>query len=66
MKRLERNLTNCEICERANDCIHKGAFRRLPRSEGGLGLCKNLKIEKEIKTIPKKYEFQKHNFKVSD
>lgn len=126
MTDLERNLTNCEICERANDCIHKGAFRRLPRTEGGLGLCENLKIQadtsslwkqekqelsrgryridvfkndvlqqqiydngsyesirkfyenrypnaelvvikigKEVKTMPKKYEFQEHNFKVS-
>ena len=27
----------------AHNCIHKGAYRRLPESDGGLGLCPRLK-----------------------
>lgn len=29
---------DCRNCTRP-DCIHRDAFRRLPREEGGLGLC---------------------------
>ena len=25
------------------DCVHRDAFRRMPRIDGGLGLCPNLK-----------------------
>lgn len=32
---------NCSKCN--NQCIHKNAYRRLPKEVGGLGLCKNLK-----------------------
>lgn len=32
---------NCLICDKAN-CPHRGAYRRLPRIDGGLGLCPNL------------------------
>ena len=31
----------CSECRREN-CIHREAFRRLPRIDGGLGLCPNL------------------------
>lgn len=34
---------NCIKCENKKTCIHYQAFRRLPRSEGGLGLCPKLK-----------------------
>lgn len=27
------------------DCIHRGAYRRVPEIDGGLGLCPNLKGE---------------------
>jgi hypothetical protein len=33
---------NCEECTKEN-CIHRGAYRRLPEIIGGLGLCPNLK-----------------------
>jgi len=33
---------NCTKCKHAEDCPHKGAYRRMPREIGGLGLCKNL------------------------
>jgi len=32
---------NCNKC--FLKCVHNGAYRRLPQSIGGLGLCKNLK-----------------------
>ena len=32
----------CPDCERENTCIHSGAVRRLPRVDGGLGMCPNL------------------------
>ncbi len=32
----------CPDCVRKGDCIHQGAFRRLPEVDGGLGLCPNL------------------------
>lgn len=35
-----KGCTDCSKCRR--NCEHKNAFRRLPRSSGGLGLCKNL------------------------
>ncbi len=31
----------CQNCDIA-DCIHRGAYRRLPKIDGGLGLCPNL------------------------
>ena len=34
---------DCSKCEHKENCIHKGAYRRLPQEIGGLGLCKNLK-----------------------
>lgn len=37
------NPCNCIKCEEKKDCIHEGAFRRLPKCEGGLGLCPKLK-----------------------
>lgn len=38
-----RDMCDCSKCKRRN-CPHRGAFRRLPREEGGLGLCPNLDI----------------------
>lgn len=34
----------CPKCEKRKDCIHSGAFRRVPKIDGGLGLCPRLKI----------------------
>lgn len=35
---------DCIKCEKANStCIHFDAYRRLPKSKGGLGLCPKLK-----------------------
>jgi DNA-directed RNA polymerase subunit RPC12/RpoP len=39
----EGNKCECWKCELEKECIHNGAFRRLPRSEGGLGLCPKMK-----------------------
>ena len=34
----------CDCTECKNeDCIHRGAYRRVPEIDGGLGLCPNLK-----------------------
>lgn len=33
----------CHECEKKEDCIHFGAYRRVPEIDGGLGLCPNLK-----------------------
>ena len=33
------DFTHCDN----KDCIHRGAFRRVPVVDGGLGLCPNLK-----------------------
>ncbi len=35
---------DCTQCEREN-CIHRGAYRRVPKIDGGLGLCPKLKGE---------------------
>lgn len=35
----------CPHCKK--NCIHQGAYRRLPEIDGGLGLCPNLKGEKK-------------------
>ena len=32
---------DCTQCDKEN-CEHRGAFRRVPRIDGGLGLCPNL------------------------
>lgn len=34
--------TYCPNCDKES-CIHRGAYRRLPEIDGGLGLCPNLK-----------------------
>jgi hypothetical protein len=37
----------CHFCEKTQeDCIHWGAYRRMPEKVGGLGLCPKLKIKK--------------------
>ena len=33
----------CPDCTREN-CIHREAYRRMPREVGGLGLCPNLSV----------------------
>ena len=33
---------DCSKCDKKVACPHVGAFRRLPKEIGGLGLCKNL------------------------
>ena len=38
----EYQKSDCTQCNKA-DCIHRNAFRRVPRIDGGLGLCPNLK-----------------------
>lgn len=35
---------DCTECKREN-CIHRGAYRRMPIEVGGLGECPNLKGE---------------------
>ena len=35
---------DCTECDKEN-CIHRDAYRRLPKIDGGLGLCPNLKGE---------------------
>ena len=32
---------DCTRCDK-KDCVHRGAYRRMPRIDGGLGLCPNL------------------------
>lgn len=32
----------CGECDKI-DCIHRNAYRRIPKTDGGLGLCPNLK-----------------------
>ena len=32
----------CPECVKREECIHNGAYRRLPEVDGGLGLCPNL------------------------
>ena len=41
----EYKLCDCIECNRKS-CKHRDAYRRLPRVDGGLGLCPNLKEEK--------------------
>ncbi len=31
----------CQDCDKTN-CVHRDAYRRLPKIDGGLGLCPNL------------------------
>lgn len=38
----EYQKSDCTQCDN-KDCIHRNAFRRVPRIDGGLGLCPNLK-----------------------
>ena len=32
---------DCTQCDK-KDCVHREAYRRVPRIDGGLGLCPNL------------------------
>lgn len=36
----------CPECKR--HCIHNGAYRRMPKIDGGLGLCPNLKTIRSV------------------
>lgn len=40
----EFNKCDCPNCNK-KDCMHRDAYRRVPRIDGGLGLCPNLKAE---------------------
>jgi len=40
---IYRRRCNCLDCDKKADCIHKDAFRRMPREIGGLALCPKLK-----------------------
>ena len=40
---IYRRRCNCKGCDKKLDCIHKDAFRRMPKEIGGLGLCPKLK-----------------------
>ena len=42
-KKKPKDYTECDCSKCKDTCIHKDAYRRLPREIGGLGLCKNLK-----------------------
>lgn len=33
---------DCTKCSDKKECIHNGAYRRIPKIDGGLGLCPNL------------------------
>lgn len=33
---------NCAQCDKKEECRYRGSFARLPRIDGGLGLCQNL------------------------
>lgn len=33
----------CPDCNKKENCIRAGAFRRMPKVDGGLGLCPRLK-----------------------
>lgn len=33
---------DCTRCSRRDGCPHRGAYRRVPIVDGGLGLCPNL------------------------
>ena len=46
---IKEDLCRCDKCNVNASCIHKGAFRRLPRELHGLGLC------------PKLREYEKNN-----
>ena len=48
MSYKEYKLCDCVECKRKN-CIHRDAYRRLPRVDGGLGLCLNLKNREDFK-----------------
>ena len=37
----EYQACDCTQCEKTN-CIHREVYRRVPRIDGGLGLCPNL------------------------
>ena len=37
----------CCLCECNDNCVHSGAYRRLPKSKGGLGLCKKINRRKK-------------------
>ena len=37
----EYQLCDCDQCK--EDCIHRNTYRRLPKVDGGLGLCPKLK-----------------------
>ena len=41
IERNESTLCDCQYCGDM-DCVHRGAYRRTPKTWGGLGLCKNL------------------------
>jgi len=41
----EYKLCYCPDCDKDN-CIHREAYRRVPKADGGLALCPNLKIIK--------------------
>ena len=38
----ENDICNCHHCDRAAVCLHRDAYRRLPRERSGLGLCPRL------------------------
>lgn len=38
----EYQLCDCDQCKEEN-CIHRNTYRRLPKVDGGLGLCPKLK-----------------------
>lgn len=41
----KNNWCECWVCELNNTCQYKDKFQRLPREQGGLGLCKKLAKE---------------------
>lgn len=39
----EYTACDCSKCKKADTCPHKNAYRRVPKIDGGLGLCSNLR-----------------------
>lgn len=48
-KTRNEKLCNCQNCILKTSCKHVDSFRRLPKSEGGLGYCYRLNLFSELK-----------------
>lgn len=48
---------DCSICKREN-CIHREAYRRMPKEVGGLGECPNLKAKYKLKVYKNLFQIR--------